>query len=52
VRQSSYADQAIEYGLSDRKELDAIADAWRRWAAKPDAIFIALCVEVIARNPC
>lgn len=52
VRQSSYADQAIEYGLSDRKELDAIADAWRRWAAKPDAIFIALSVEVIARNPC
>lgn len=48
VQQSSYADQAIEYGSADRADLDAIADAWRRWAAQPDGIFVAVSVEVVA----
>jgi ubiquinone/menaquinone biosynthesis C-methylase UbiE len=51
VRLSAYADQAIEHGLADRAELDAIADAWRRWAAQPDGIFVTLAVEVVARRP-
>jgi SAM-dependent methyltransferase len=51
VRQSSYADQALAYGLADHEELDAIADAWREWAAQPDGIFVALSVEVVARRP-
>ena len=32
VEQSSYATQAVEYGLSNADELTAIAAAWRRWA--------------------
>lgn len=51
VRLSSYADQAIQYGLADRGELDAIGDAWRRWAAQPDAIFVTVSAEVVARRP-
>lgn len=48
VRLSSYSDQAIQYGLADTRELDEIADAWRRWAAEPDGIFVAVSVEVVA----
>jgi ubiquinone/menaquinone biosynthesis C-methylase UbiE len=50
VRRSSFAEQALEYGLSDRGELDAIADAWRRWAEHEDGIFVSVHVEMIARR--
>lgn len=50
VEQSSFAEQAIEYGLSDRAELGTIAAAWRRWAERPDAYFAVLHAEVLARN--
>jgi hypothetical protein len=48
VVRSSFADQAVEYGLSSHDELDAISRAWQRWAAQDDGIFIALHAEVIA----
>jgi SAM-dependent methyltransferase len=48
VEQSSYATQAIEYGLSDTEELAAIAGAWRRWTEHPDAYFAVLHGEVLA----
>jgi ubiquinone/menaquinone biosynthesis C-methylase UbiE len=51
VEQSSFAEQAIQYGLSDRAELGAIAAAWRRWAERPDAYFAVLHAEVLARRP-
>jgi SAM-dependent methyltransferase len=58
VIQSSFASQAIEYGVSDHAELAEIADAWRSWAATPDAVFAMLHGELIAspgsmsfRNP-
>lgn len=47
---SSYADQAIAYGLSTRDELDAIGGAFRSWAAAPDATFIVVHGEVLARR--
>ena len=50
VRLSSFADQALEYGLADRGELDSLADAWRRWAEKPDGFFAILHGEVLARR--
>ncbi len=50
VQQSSFADQALTYELADRKELGAIADAWQRWAAKPDGFFAVLHGEVLARR--
>jgi len=49
VRLSAFATQALSYGLSDEDELEAIAGAWRRWAAAPDGTFVVVHGEVIAR---
>lgn len=49
VLQSDFATQAVDYGLSERGELEAIAGAWRRWAADEDGIFVVLHGEVLAR---
>ena len=43
-------DAAIRLGLADRSELEDLADAWRRWAAHPDAFFAFLHGEVVARR--
>ena len=51
VRLSSFADQALEYQLAERDELDSLADAWRQWAEKPDGFFAVLHGEVLARRP-
>jgi SAM-dependent methyltransferase len=48
-RLSRFAQQAVSYGLSDAKELEAISAAWRRWAAKRNACFIVVHGEVLAR---
>ncbi len=50
VRYSRFAQQAVEYGLSDREELQALADAFLRWAASPDAVFVITHVEILARG--
>lgn len=50
VLHSSFATQALEYGLSERTELEAIAAAWRRWAEQPDACFVTPHGEVLARR--
>jgi ubiquinone/menaquinone biosynthesis C-methylase UbiE len=50
VRLSSFADQAIAYGLSDGDELAGIAEAWRTWAARPDGFFVVMHGEVLARR--
>ncbi len=48
---SAFAEQAVGYGLADRDELAAIADAFGRWSADPDATFIVVHGEVLARAP-
>jgi hypothetical protein len=45
---SSFAEQALEYGLSTREELQLISTAWRRWAEHGDGVFIVLHAELIA----
>jgi len=50
VQRSSFADQAVAYGLADPSELGAIADAWRRWAGRRDGFFVVLHAEVLARR--
>jgi len=50
VRFSSFADQAVAYGLSDPDELAALAGAWHRWAEAPDAHVAILHVEVLGRR--
>lgn len=50
VRESEFANQCLEYGLCDRDELEAIADAFLRWSADPDGVFFAVNGEVLARR--
>jgi SAM-dependent methyltransferase len=47
---SSFAAQAVAYGLTDADELAAIARAWRRWAGRPDGFFMVPHGEVLARR--
>ena len=51
VRQSSFAEQCVDYGLSTTDELDAIAGAFTRWAAAPTSTFVVLHGEVLGRAP-
>jgi SAM-dependent methyltransferase len=50
VRHSSYATQALAYGLSDDDELAAIEAGWRRGIDEPDGVFVVPSVEVLARR--
>ena len=50
VLASSYADQAVAYGLTDRTELEAIAGAWQEWTADDGGCFIVVHGEVLARG--
>lgn len=45
---SGFGEQAVEYGIASRVELEAMASAWRRWSHDPDAYFAVLHGEVIA----
>lgn len=49
VEQSAFAEQAVAYGFSDGAELASVADAWRHWAAQPDATFTVPNTQVLAR---
>lgn len=49
IVQSSIADQAVERGLAARDDLQAISNAWRRWAADPDAYFAIVNGEILCR---
>ena len=46
---SSFGEQAVEYGIAGADELAEIAAAWRRWARHPDAVFLVVHGELIAR---
>ena len=50
VLASSYGEQAVAYGLTDRAELEAIAAAWHQWADDEGACFIVVHAEVLARS--
>ena len=50
VRESEFAAQCIEYGLSDLDELETIAEAFLRWSSDPDGVFLAVNGEVLARR--
>jgi ubiquinone/menaquinone biosynthesis C-methylase UbiE len=50
VRESDFASQGLEYGLTDQKELATIADAFERWSREPDGIFLAVNGEILARR--
>jgi SAM-dependent methyltransferase len=50
IRYSRIAEQAVEYGLSEAPELEAIAGAFLRWAESDDAVFVIPHVEILARG--
>jgi ubiquinone/menaquinone biosynthesis C-methylase UbiE len=50
MRFSRIAEQAVEYGLSDRDELERIGAAFLRWVESPDAVFVTPHVEILARG--
>jgi SAM-dependent methyltransferase len=50
MRFSRLAEQAVEYGLSDASELEAIAGAFLRWAESDDGVFVIPHVEILARS--
>jgi 2-polyprenyl-3-methyl-5-hydroxy-6-metoxy-1,4-benzoquinol methylase len=49
VVHSALADQAVERGLATADELRDLAGAWRIWGAAPDAWFVVLHGELLAR---
>jgi ubiquinone/menaquinone biosynthesis C-methylase UbiE len=49
MTRSAIADQAVDYGLTNRAELEEIAHAWQRWAGHDAGYFVALHGELIAR---
>lgn len=50
VRASAFATQALQRGLADADELDAIAAAWRRWGDSDDGWLIIVHGEVLCRG--
>jgi SAM-dependent methyltransferase len=50
IRYSRIADQAVQYGLSSTDELEAIAQAFLRWADSDDGVFMVPHVEILARG--
>ncbi|HQU25718.1 MAG TPA: methyltransferase domain-containing protein [Acidimicrobiales bacterium] len=50
VTESDLARQLLVHGLCDEVELDDFADAFARWAASPDGVFVVPNVEVLARR--
>jgi ubiquinone/menaquinone biosynthesis C-methylase UbiE len=46
---SSLAEQAVAYGITTTAELQDVASGWRAWANHPDAVFIVVHGEILAR---
>jgi SAM-dependent methyltransferase len=46
---SSLGEQAVDYGIATRDDLDAVAAAWRRWGASRDAVCIIVHGELLIR---
>jgi SAM-dependent methyltransferase len=48
---SSLSEQAVGYGIATAGELAEMAAGWRAWAAHPDAVFVVVHGELLARSP-
>jgi SAM-dependent methyltransferase len=47
---SSFAQQAVDYGISTTEELASLAHGWREFAKDDDAIFVVPHGEILARR--
>lgn len=48
---SSLADQAVEYGIATKADLEEVAGGFRDWADQPDGTFVLIHGEIVARSP-
>ncbi|HMG41295.1 MAG TPA: methyltransferase domain-containing protein [Acidimicrobiales bacterium] len=46
---SSFAEQALGYGIATQDELEDLAAGWRLWGATPDAVLTIVHGEIICR---
>lgn len=46
---TSFGPRAVELGLADGRDLEAMAQAWRQWGDSEDAWFVVVHGEVLAR---
>ena len=46
---STFARQAVDYGVASPAELDAVARGWREWGDLADQVFIVVHGEIVAR---
>lgn len=51
VRHSDFARQGVEYELTTKDELEAIAEAFVQWSRSSDGFFLLVNVEVLGRKP-
>ena len=49
IRRSSFADQAVERGLTTRDQLEELAAAWHAWIDSDDGWFAVLNSEILCR---
>jgi SAM-dependent methyltransferase len=47
---SSFAGQALDYGLSSRDELEVVAAGWRQWGLEPSALFVVVHLEAMGTH--
>jgi SAM-dependent methyltransferase len=48
---SPMGERAVEYGLASRADLEAMAGAFRGWAAHPDAVWTFIHIAALGRKP-
>jgi SAM-dependent methyltransferase len=49
LTESPFGDRAVEHGLATRDDLERLAQAWRRWAAREDGWFCIPHGEILCR---
>jgi len=49
--ESSFAQQAVDYGYATADDMAALAAGWRAWADERDGVFVVPCGEILARSP-
>jgi SAM-dependent methyltransferase len=47
---SSFAQQAVDYGIATSDELASLARGWREWGKHEDAVFVVPHGEILARR--
>ncbi len=49
--ESNIATKAVEYGISDRSELESVSEGWTVWSRDPDAYYTFIHAEALGWKP-